>query len=101
MPLVTSLRSGCSPTFFNVFVANYPLPPSPATKCRVELTSFAVRMVMTFANVFITSNRWYSLLQLFLSFILVYLYLKWLPHYYDRINHIRVATYCGESWMLR
>ena len=77
-------------------------PPSPhPTSHRVELTSFAVRMVMTFANVFITSNRWYSLLQLFLSFILVYLYLKWLPHYYDRINHIRVATYCGESRLLR
>ena len=91
-------------TFANIFITNYPLPPptpSPATHCRVELTSFAVRMVMTFANVFITSNRWYSLLQLFLSFILVYLYLKWLPHYYDRINHIRVATYCGESRLLR
>ena len=41
-------------------------------------------------------SRWYAMEQLFLSAILVYLYLKWVPHYYDRINHIRIATYFGE-----
>ncbi len=34
-----------------------------------------------------------SVFQLVLSFLLCYLYLRWLPHLYAVVNHVRVGSY--------
>jgi hypothetical protein len=61
--------------------------------CRVEVWGFCIKMLMTFVSVFVTGQQWMSVFQLIGSFMLCYLYVKWLPHVYSIINHIRNFTH--------
>ncbi len=65
---------------------------------RVEVLGFGLRMVMTMVSVFINNTRWMSVFQLILSFWLCYLYLRWLPHLYAWVNHVRVGSYFSVFW---
>ncbi len=65
---------------------------------RVEVLGFGLRMAMTVVSVFIDNTRWMSVFQLILSFWLCYLYLRWLPHLYAWVNHVRVGSYFSVFW---
>lgn len=60
---------------------------------RVEVQGFLIKMTMTASSVFINGLTWLSVVYLISSFCLCYLYLKWVPHLTDWVNHVRVGTY--------
>jgi uncharacterized membrane protein YphA (DoxX/SURF4 family) len=43
--------------------------------------------------VFVNGLTWLGPLQLICSFLLVAIYLKWLPHLYPWMNHVRIGAY--------
>jgi hypothetical protein len=64
----------------------------------VEVMGFAIKTLMTCTSVFVTGVQWMSVFQLISSFCLCYLYLKWLPHLHEIVNHIRVGCYFTVFW---
>ncbi len=70
-------------------------PPRPL---RVEVLGFGIRMAMTMISVFVNGLRWMAVFQLMLSVWLCYLYLKWLPHLFAWVNHVRVGSYFSVFW---
>jgi hypothetical protein len=65
---------------------------------RVEVMGFGIKMLMTCVSVFVTGLKWMSVFQLIGSFMLCYLYVKWLPHLNQWINHIRNFTHFSVCW---
>lgn len=62
---------------------------------KVELIAFCIKMIMACFTIFIPDVKWQSVFQLLASFYLVYIFLKWLPHRYAFVNHIRVGSFCS------
>lgn len=57
-----------------------------------------VQMAMVCFTVFLNNVRWMSVLQLVSTFLLLYLYLRWLPYLSEAVNCVRVAIYSSTFW---
>ena len=59
----------------------------------VEMTCFCIKFLLIAASVFITSQKWLSLILFALSSYLLYNYVIWVPHQQVVINIVRIASF--------
>ncbi|KXZ56445.1 hypothetical protein GPECTOR_1g399 [Gonium pectorale] len=61
----------------------------------VEVRAFGVKFLMTVFTYAVGWRKVQNLLELCLSCYLAWLYLKWQPHLFGWVNHLRVGLYCS------
>mmetsp|Transcript_29309 Transcript_29309/g.64857 ORF Transcript_29309/g.64857 Transcript_29309/m.64857 type:complete len:2212 (+) Transcript_29309:218-6853(+) len=67
--------------------------PLAVGHAKIDVMGFAIKVIITFASVFVTNLKWLAVVYLVFSLVLVCMYVNWEPYYCQWTNYARCAIY--------